>query len=355
MPCQQPVRVQGIVELRAEDVLTRPLPDLTLEPSTSNGESKGASDGAWDGEWVRELPAEERARLDDVLRAAQKVSKVHAVSAAVHVLGRGGWRGIQTAEGMPSLTAESRFHAGSIGKALTAALVSGLLDPDVERGGSAPYRTAEQVLTAVERGTPMFLPGQKWSYCNAGYQLLGLLVAREREESYEQALQRLLDTVGLRESTVVTRSNQREVLVPSWHGGRSGFDAIDYAVPLGAGLLASTPRDLLRWHAALLSGRVLPRAQAAAMLQRLYPMDPGALWWGRGLMVLKMPEPIGEVIWSAGRIKGFGAEVAWLPTKRVLLAVMVDDDTPTGPFLFRLAGTLADAAAPEPPTGRDGR
>ncbi|MGE3174416.1 MAG: serine hydrolase domain-containing protein [Planctomycetota bacterium] len=369
LPAQRAVRVGDLVDLRDVEPRALALPaDLAFDPE----------------DLARPLPAPRRAELDALLADCQRASKVHLVAAAVYLPGRGSWSFTCRADDEPAPTDGARFHAASVGKAMTAALVlqlvdedrfalattidrwfpkvpnadrvtvdhllahtGGLLDPDAAGPDAAGpdadrrARSAVEVLAAVERSTPRFAPGERWAYCNAGYQLLGRIVELELEQPFAAALeQRVLAPLGLRDTRVVTAANQRQLLVGSHFRGGSGFDAIDYAAPLAAGPVASTPTDMVRWHCALLSGRALPPARAAAMLDRMWPMAPGTLWWGRGLMALELPAPLGTAIWSAGGIKGFGTGLAWIERKRAFVCVMVNDETPVGPFVFRIASAL---------------
>ncbi|MEZ6036170.1 MAG: serine hydrolase domain-containing protein [Planctomycetota bacterium] len=327
----------------------------------------------------RALPPAQAAPLDALLRECLEASGGRAVSAAVYLPGAGVWAGACSRDAQLQVDPDTRFHAASITKAMTAALVlqlveegrftldtaverwfpglprgaeitvdhllshtSGLTDPALGVPDTArSFRAAAEVLASMQRGEVAFAPGTRWSYCNAGYQLLGEIVARECGAPFAEVMeQRLWRPLGLARACYVTSANQREVLPDSVVGGSSGFDVIDYAVPLAAGAVAATPRDLVRWHAALLGSAVLRPDTAARMLDRLLPMSPGSMWWGRGLMLLRMPDPIGEVIYSAGGIQGFQSALAWLPTKRAFVAVMTIDETPAGPFLWRLANAL---------------
>ncbi len=102
--------------------------------------------------------------------------------------------------------------------------------------------------------------------------------------------------------------------------------------------MAPPPRDLIAFYQAVLTQRVLSLATTKLLCDRLYPMSPGALYWGRGLMLLK--SPLGEAYYSAGRIHGFGANVLYLPAKKAYVAVMVNDDTQTDPVWFALLRAL---------------
>jgi D-alanyl-D-alanine carboxypeptidase len=356
------ITVQGIVEFAPTDVLQLRFPaDLIYRPEDLD----------------RPLPAELAAKLDGKLAELFAQARGHAVSVAIFVPGQGLWT---AAKGLPTQsdgTIPAGFHAASIGKALTAALVLQLIHekrftldtpivrwfPHVpnakritidhllshtsgltDRGTLAPppvrFRAANEVLREIEGSKPMFSPGRKWSYFNSGYVLLGLIVERERGEPYEDALQRrLLTPLQLNETHAITPGNQRALLVENFFEGKSGFEAIDYAAPLAAGPVASTPRDLVTFYHALLNHRILDAPTTALMWAKLYPMSsPAGLYWGRGLMLMKVDQD--EVVYSAGGAKGFNCVLAYVPRKRAYIAVMCNDATPATAYFYHLMNLL---------------
>lgn len=244
---------------------------------------------------------------------------------------------LSTATGVEA-TPDSVFQIGSITKVWTATLVMQLVDeglvvldepiqaylPDFRLGDESAARaiTVRQLLShqagfegdvftdtgrgddAIEKFvalladmTQVFAPGEMFSYNNAGYILLGLLVERLREKSWEQALMdHIAAPLGLERvspspyEAIMHRAAMGHV-GPDEHGVQTPAPFWAYArsnEPAGS-LLAMTARDLAgfaRMHlaggTALDGAVVLSSASAEAMrsptvhLPRIAGM--GAAW-----------------------------------------------------------------------------
>ena len=125
-----------------------------------------------------------------------------------------------------------------------------------------PFDTTPEKLVARFRDKPLdFQPGEKWSYSNSGYVLLGYLLERVSGESYQKFLQdNIFDPLGMKDSGY--DSNSAVILrraagyVPGKDGPENaGF--IHMSIPFSAGALYSTTGDLLRWEQGLFGGKVL--------------------------------------------------------------------------------------------------
>lgn len=320
------------------------------------------------------------ARLEETFDDCLEKSKVTGASAAILIEGEGIWRSARgvadKVTGAPMTTA-SRFHAASIGKMFTAALLlkqmekgqlelSDTIDrwfPDFPNGANisldhllthtsgiysfnwssevqqaTDYISTDQLLNIAKMHGPMFPPGEKWSYSNTNYLMLGLVVSEVCGEPYEMVLAEFLQECGLSNGAVVLPDNAKEVLVAGYHQGSDARDQMNHALPQGAGLVACDPGDLVIFMHRLLAGKVLSQESVQLMLADLYPMGSEIGHWGRGLMTLRMP--MGEVVYLTGRIKGYGSAVAYWPEKNAVIAVMVNDQTPVDPFIYRLLTSL---------------
>jgi CubicO group peptidase (beta-lactamase class C family) len=138
----------------------------------------------------------------------------------------------------------------------------------------------EQIVTAAMEAPLNFPPGEKWSYSNTGYVLLGMIVQKVSGKSYDVLLQeRVLDPLGM----AATRRSTPDGVVPRrasgylWYGG--AFHNGDFLKYLMAnhgdrGLL-STALDLAKWDADLSSNRILPPAATKAMWTPVIRFDGG--------------------------------------------------------------------------------
>jgi CubicO group peptidase (beta-lactamase class C family) len=174
-------------------------------------------------------------------------------------------------------------------------------------------------------------PGEKNSYSNVGYSLLGIIIEKVSGMSYETFLRKELLTPAGMDAT--------GYVLPDWktrrvaHGYQSGWK--DWGTPLdhpwgcdgpwwhlkANGGILSNVHDMYRWHQALSSGGVLP-AEAVAKLQTAYVKESGLLpstSYGYGWVVEKTKD--GKTMISHnGSNAIFYAEIRrWIEDDKVLI------------------------------------
>jgi CubicO group peptidase (beta-lactamase class C family) len=203
------------------------------------------------------------------------------------------------------------------------------------RGDDALQRYVESLADLPQ----MLPPGRLWSYCNAGYMVLGRLVEVLRGMSFEQALaERLLQPAGLADTfwfpeQVVTRNVAAGHLPgpdgslsvsPIWALGRAGAPA--GAVPY------TTMRDLLGFAEILLRGgvaangaRILSEAAVAEMLRPHVECPERELLgghWGLGVMMRLDPAP--AVYGHDGNTMGQTAALRFVPERNLAYALITN-------------------------------
>ncbi|HQR07726.1 MAG TPA: serine hydrolase domain-containing protein [Gemmatales bacterium] len=329
--------------------------------------------------WQQSIPHERRILLDETFAKVFIASKATGLSACVYSPNQGPWTGtlgVQDREAKAAIGADSRFHAGSIGKLVTSVLIQQLIEegrftrdtklshwlPEikgsdkitiehllshtsglpgnlVEENPTKHEPLLQRVVESAQAGL-QFPPGRSFSYSNPGYMALGLILEKEHGKPLAEIIDtQFIKKYGMAQSKGITRENRNDDLIHSTHQGRPGKDAIDYSSVGGTGSLASTPYDLARMLNRLLAGQMLKQETTQRMLSKMYPMQKqGQLYWGQGLMVLDTP--LGRMFYLAGRIKGFGAMAGYLPQEDVFVSVMVNDDTQVEPVMFALLKAL---------------
>lgn len=159
---------------------------------------------------------------------------------------------------------------------------------------------AERLLEQLARTSLMFEPGTDYSYSNAGYALLGLLIQKVSGQSYESFLQsELWGPLGMHATGITPRpgvapargqlrlgplwvDSVRWMLLDPWGPSQSG----------AGGAIYSTVSDLLLWNDALHHGRVLAPESYRAMT------TPRHGDYGLGLVITR--KPFGTLISHAG-------------------------------------------------------
>jgi CubicO group peptidase (beta-lactamase class C family) len=179
--------------------------------------------------------------------------------------------------------------------------------------------TTPQKLVARFIDKPLdFQPGEKYSYSNSGYIVLGYLIEKLSGESYEKFLQENIFTpLGMNDSgydsNTAIISHRAEGYAPT-PSGIVNADYTDMTVPFSAGALYSTTEDLLRWEKGLYGGKLLKQDSLAIMT------TPFKNNYAFGLEVRTVNGH--KVINHGGGIQGFNTMVAYYPDDKLEIIVL---------------------------------
>ncbi len=191
---------------------------------------------------------------------------------------------------------------------------------------------------AIVRDKPLdFVPGERMSYSNSGYLLLGYLIERVTGASYEKFVtDNIFTPLGMKDSgydsNTAVISRRAAGYAPSATGpGNAAF--VHMSVPHAAGALYSTVEDLLRWEQGLFGGKLLSPASLAKMTT--------AFKSDYALGVVVRSENGRKVVQHGGGIEGFNTFLAYYPDTRLTVAVLanLNGEAPT-----QIAGQLANLA-----------
>jgi CubicO group peptidase (beta-lactamase class C family) len=182
-----------------------------------------------------------------------------------------------------------------------------------------PFSTTPEQLVARFRDKPLdFQPGEKMSYSNSGYVLLGYLIEKISGESYEKFVQENIFTpLGMKDSGYDSNSaiilHRAAGYAPGPNGPiNAGF--VNMTVPLSAGALYSTTGDLLRWEQGLFGGKVL----SPSSLQKM--TTPFKNDYAFGLAVHMVNGR--KLIDHGGGIEGFNTMLAYYPEEELTVIVL---------------------------------
>ena len=133
----------------------------------------------------------------------------------------------------------------------------------------SPGREWHHLARANRRGVTVFRPSQRYHYSNVGFALLGELVSRHRRMTWYDAIRlHILEPLGLVQTTYhpgagAAQGTSRDPIT----GQLMKEPAYDSLAMAAAGQLWSSPGDLARWGAFLVSGghNVLPRESLVEM------------------------------------------------------------------------------------------
>lgn len=293
--------------------------------------------------------AQWRQRLERMVRRTQADARIPAVSVAVHRADRPLWVFQVGGTGNDSaLEADTRFRIGSVTKTFTAVLImqcrdDGLLDLDdplsrhldVPAHGALTVRRllshtaglqrepygdvwdtleppdARGLVAELDRAEQVLPPGRRFHYSNLAFSLLGLVVARLRGGTWEEALTgRILAPLGLGATTMAAGDRAATgFLVDAYSDHVRPEPPTDFSAIGPAGQLWSTAGDMARWAGFLAdpvavdpSGAVLSAATVDEMRWPLTVTDDAV--WGAGIGLGLMLEPQGGRVVHVGHYGG---------------------------------------------------
>jgi D-alanyl-D-alanine carboxypeptidase len=148
---------------------------------------------------------------------------------------------------------------------------------------SVLWRPLDLVAVATSH-PPLFAPGASWSYSNTNYVLLGLVVQAATKSSAEAQLgRRLLRPLRLRDTSLPRTPRLRAPFARGYVlPARTDVTGVGTRWAWTAGGAVSTVRDVARFYAALLRGRILKPALLREML-RTVPVGDGGYGLGISL------------------------------------------------------------------------
>ncbi|MGD2153902.1 MAG: serine hydrolase [Gemmatimonadales bacterium] len=209
--------------------------------------------------------------------------------------------------------------------------------------------TVEELVDVFKDLPVEFEPGERFSYNNSGYVLLGAIIESASGMTYAEFLQeRIFDRLGMKDSYY--GSHRR--IIPrraSGYGGESGawLNAafLSMTQPYSAGALMMTVEDLFRWNQALYGGELISETSLERMTTPYVLNNGDATSYGYGLAPrdLRGRRAIGH----GGGINGYVTDAFYLPEADVFVAVFSNSPgSPAGPNL--VAGKLGAIAIGDP-------
>lgn len=123
------------------------------------------------------------------------------------------------------------------------------------------YIEAEEMIELFKADKFDFAPGEKWSYSNSGYFLLGHIIEKVSGQSLKNYLKHhFFDPTGMKNTEVRNSKHppQNEATGYSYTGGKPE-KAVNWDMSRagGAGNLYSTVQDLYRWNEAIFNNKLL--------------------------------------------------------------------------------------------------
>ena len=210
------------------------------------------------------------------------------------------------------------------------------------------WRSAAESVAIAGRHGAMFCPGAAWRYSNTGYDLLGMVIEKVDGRDYRNAIEaRIVRPLGLTTLKVPGPGDAEDGIAPPITSQTGAGPAVKPGWPGAAGPIAGSAKDMARFWAALLNGKVLKPATVSEMFGTLYPMFDAGQYYGLGVMTIDVPStPAQTWVGHFGGAPGANAVVAYAVERRAFVAVALTGDGSAAPAANGLLHALEEAPQP---------
>ncbi len=177
-------------------------------------------------------------------------------------------------------------------------------------------KTEQEMVEIIAKGGSDFAPGTKAEYCNSNFVLLSFILEKTFNKPYAEILKKeITDQVGLTNTYLGGKINTQNNEVKSYHfsGSWQPETETDISIPLGAGGIVSTPKDLVKFSEALFGGKLVKKENVELMKT----LKDG---YGLGLFQTPFYDKVGYG--HTGGIDGFSSEFIHFTDKNVSFALI---------------------------------
>ena len=184
--------------------------------------------------------------------------------------------------------------------------------------------------------TPLdFQPGERISYSNCGYWVLGYIIEQVSGQSYEAFMQQwILEPLDMHDSGFDQDASGLAVGYVDQNTAAPA-QVIDSSFTYSAGALYSTVGDLYRWDQALYTEQLISRElldQMFAPRISLYPDAVGSTEYGYGWFVLDHQGR--RMVGHGGAVDGFRAWIFRYPDDRITIILLSNQEDSQDTLLF---------------------
>lgn len=207
-------------------------------------------------------------------------------------------------------------------------------------------QSKQQMLARFAALKPEYEPGEKSTYSNTNFTLLGYILEDVTRSTYAVQLQRrIARPLGLKRTRFgrAIQPARNEAHSFSYDDGRWTRHPEEHpSVAAGSGSVVSTPSELAKFVSAIFNGRLTTAKSVTEMLTPFSDRLPGS---EKGIVVFKLADRDRTAYQHLGGIDAFNSSLTWLPDDRTAIAISFNGQNyPMGKIFY----SLVDAAAGRP-------
>ncbi len=178
------------------------------------------------------------------------------------------------------------------------------------------------------KGKPLdFTPGEKFSYTNSGYDLLGYIIEKASGQTYGTFLkENIFDPLGMSNSGYNPNPEYLAIGYKEYSYGYKA-DPLDLSIAYACGGIYSTIEDLYKWDQALYTEKLLPQKLLDEMFKVQVVLDPQypSIGYGYGWVVSDMNGH--RLVSHIGNAAGFITEILRFPDDKVTVIILSNNET----------------------------
>jgi len=206
--------------------------------------------------------------------------------------------------------------------------------------------THDQVLALIKEKPFEFEPGTRWRYDNSAFYIAGMVVERVTKQEYGAYVrEHVFKPLGMSSASLC----YARMVVPHL---ASGYEAeggalvnaafMSWKLPFAAGAICATATDLLKWEAALDTGRVLTRSSLALMRTPTTLADGTKMDYGLGTRLGSLDGH--RMLGHTGSGGGFRNVFESFPDDHLTIVILVNMGDAESPSPVTIAAEIARAA-----------
>lgn len=174
-----------------------------------------------------------------------------------------------------------------------------------------------------------FAPGERFSYSNSGYFLLGVVAEKLTGKTYEQLLHdNIFTPAGMNDTGYDNHEDIVKNRATGYEKDGLGYvnaSYLDMSIPYAAGSMYSTVEDLYLWDQALYTDKLLPQALLDLYFKpyiSAFGDSHYAYGWGVGKEMIGNTEDSVEAISHGGGINGFNTNISRVTSDKSLVVLL---------------------------------